>query len=345
VSGELSTGTDLVVRSYVDADEAEVLELLRGSLGEGPGGRRTSEYFRWKHVDNHFGRSYMTVAEKAGRIIGFRALMRWRFVIGEDTVAAVRPVDTVTHPEERGRGVFSKLTRAAIDALRDEADLVYNTPNSNSLPGYVKMGWRVAGRIPVAVRVRKPARFAAGKLRHGRSEAQPVVRPQVAAPTAGDVLSDDATVEELLRSCELPSSGYATPRSAGYLRWRYGRAPLLGYHGLLREWGGVPVGLILFRPRAEGSLWGLSVGDLLVRPGDVRTARGLLRDAGRSAAAAYVAAAFPSGSTAARAHHGPATITAPHGMTFVVNPLRSDLVPDPTKLSSWSLSTGDVEVF
>jgi hypothetical protein len=32
-------------------------------------------------------------------------------------------------------------------------------------------------------------------------------------------------------------------------------------------------------------------------------------------------------------------------MTLVANPLRPDLVPDPLLLSSWSLSTGDVEVF
>jgi hypothetical protein len=32
-------------------------------------------------------------------------------------------------------------------------------------------------------------------------------------------------------------------------------------------------------------------------------------------------------------------------MTFVVNALRPDLSPDPRLLSSWSLSTGDVEVF
>jgi hypothetical protein len=32
-------------------------------------------------------------------------------------------------------------------------------------------------------------------------------------------------------------------------------------------------------------------------------------------------------------------------MTFVVNPLRTDLDPDPTALASWALSTGDVEVF
>jgi hypothetical protein len=32
-------------------------------------------------------------------------------------------------------------------------------------------------------------------------------------------------------------------------------------------------------------------------------------------------------------------------MTFVVNPLTGGLTPDPTRLASWALWTGDVEVF
>jgi hypothetical protein len=32
-------------------------------------------------------------------------------------------------------------------------------------------------------------------------------------------------------------------------------------------------------------------------------------------------------------------------MAFVVNPLEEELHPDPRLLSSWALSTGDVEVF
>jgi hypothetical protein len=345
MNGDISTGTDLVVRPYVDADEPEVIELLRGSLGEGPVGRRTPEYFRWKHVENHFGRSYMIVAESGGRIIGFRALMRWRFRIGDRTIEAVRPVDTVTHPQERGRGVFSTLTKAALEALRGEVDLVFNTPNTNSLPGYLKMGWQIAGQIPVSVRIIRPVRFLAGKLRRGRSEAPAPGRPPVSAPTAAEVLADGPRIAALIERSEVPGPGFATPRSVDYLRWRYGSAPQLDYHGVLVEEAGEPIGVALFRLRAEGSLWGLSVGDVVVRPGDVQTAARLLRAARRSADVAYVAAAFPAGSTAARAHGGPTTIRAPHGMTFVVNPLRPDLEPDPLELSSWALSTGDVEVF
>ena len=55
--------------------------------------------------------------------------------------------------------MFSRLTRAALDALDGQVDLVFNTPNGKSGPGYLKLGWREVGRVPVAVRVRRPLRL------------------------------------------------------------------------------------------------------------------------------------------------------------------------------------------
>jgi GNAT superfamily N-acetyltransferase len=345
MSANASVSPDLSVRPYRDLDEPEVLELLRGSLGEGPAGERTPEYFRWKHLENPFGRSYMIVAELDGQIIGFRALMRWRFRVGDRTIEAVRPVDTVTHPDHRGRGVFSMLTRTALDSLRGEVHVVFNTPNSNSLPGYLKLGWTLVGEIPVWVRISRPARFIASKLRRERSSGDtPGERPAIAAPTAGDVLADQPAISALIEGSEVAPWGFSTPRSVDHLRWRYGQAPLLGYHAVSEERGGEVIGLALFRLRSQGSLWGLSVGDVIVRPGDVATARRLLGAARRATDIAYVAMSFPPGSAAARAR-GATALKAPRGMAFVVNPLEEEVHPDPRLLSSWALSTGDVEVF
>ncbi len=336
---------DVAVRPYREVDEPEVLDLLRLCLGPGPGGERTPEYFRWKHLENPFGRSFMIVAESEGQIVGFRALMRWRFRVGDRAIEAVRPVDTCTHPDHRGQGVFSMLTRRALESLKDEVDLVFNTPNPNSLPGYLKMGWQIVGEVPVSVRISRPARFLLAKLRRGASRPTASHPPPIAAPGALQILGDGAAVDSLIETSERPGWGYSTERSVEYLRWRYGEAPLLGYHAALEERAGRLRGIAFFRLRPQGTLWGLSVGDVIVGSGDVATARRLLRAARRAADVAYVAMTFPPGSTAARARRGPTTLRAPRGMVFVVNALHPDLSPDPTVLSSWALSTGDVEVF
>lgn len=69
--------------------------------------------------------------------------LRWKFdVPGEGTISAVRAVDTATHPDWQGSGIFTRLTLGALDELRDDGlDVVFNTPNDQSRPGYLKMGW------------------------------------------------------------------------------------------------------------------------------------------------------------------------------------------------------------
>jgi hypothetical protein len=72
--------TAVSIRSYSDGDETGVLHLLNAALGVGPAGERSAGFFRWKHLNNPFGRSFMLVAEADDRIVGLRAFMRWEFV-------------------------------------------------------------------------------------------------------------------------------------------------------------------------------------------------------------------------------------------------------------------------
>jgi len=328
------------IRPYGDEDEPEVLALLATALGEGPGGDRSAEFFRWKHLANPAGRSLMLVAETAGRIIGFRSLMRWRFRAGDRDVLAVRPVDTATHPDFQGHGVFSRLTRESLRQLEDGVDLVYNTPNEKSLPGYRKMGWRVAGSMPVSVRIRHPVRFGL-RLRGGDAPSQ-AFAPRVRADTAKEAL---VGVAPLLEVGEGTEPRLHTPTDTDYLRWRYGAAPLLDYRVVRDEVGNGLRGIAIFRVRARGRLWESTVADVIVRAGDTATARRLLGRVARAADVDHLTCSFPVGSATRAAARGSAFIRAPRGITLAVNRLRRDLVPDPGDPRSWALCLGDLEVF
>ena len=334
-------GARVDVRPYDDADEAAVLALLDASLGGGPAGSRPAGFFRWKHLENPFGRSFMLVAETDGRIVGLRAFMRWEFATGDRRFRAVRAVDTATHPDHRGRGIFSTLTLEALDALRDQADFVFNTPNEQSLPGYLKMGWRVVGRVPIHVRVRRPVRFAT-HARSWRTEEKAGDVPAVRAPLASDVL--DERIDGLMASRERPR-GIATPRDGAYLRWRFGAAPLLGYRAVVTGDRGHVDGVAIFRVRPRGALVEATVAETIVRGGDRRSAGRLLRLVGASARMDHAACSFPRGSSPWAAARRAGFVRVPGGMTLVVNALGHDLEPDPFDLRSWALSLGDLEVF
>jgi hypothetical protein len=335
--GPALTDPAITVRPFAVGDEAEVLDLLHVTLGGGPVGRRPPEFFRWKHLDNCFGPSYMLVAEADGRLVGLRAFMRWRFSAGDQVLRAVRAVDTATHPDYQGMGVFSRLTREALDALDGQVDLVFNTPNQKSGPGYLKMGWREVGRVPVAVRVRRPLRL----LTAGRRSLRPA--PAVAADPAAAVLEDRAGLGRLL-GCEPTPSGLATLRGTDYLAWRYGAAPLLGYRAVIEERGGELTGVAIFRVRRRGALWESTIAEVIAG-GDTGTARRLLRKVVRSAPVDHLTLHAPTGSALARAAAMAGFLPSPVGVTLVVNPRRAGIRPDPTDLRVWSLSLGDLEVF
>ncbi|MGH2722676.1 MAG: GNAT family N-acetyltransferase [Actinomycetota bacterium] len=332
------------VRPYADTDEAEVLRLLDEVLVVSPAGGPPSRLFRWKHLENPFGRSHLLVADAGGRIVGLRAFMRWTFRAGGRAYRAVRAVDTATHPEFQGRGVFSRLTLAALEDLRGDADFVFNTPNARSGPGYLKMGWRAVGRLPVQVRVRRPLRFLRGLPAIGAAAPAGGPRPPVIAASAAEALEDGALLAEVLEARGPDRGGLSTPHSPEYLRWRYAGGAI-DYRAVWDPGERGARGLAIFRIRQRGRLWEAAVSEVLVAPGDGGTAARLLRRVAAAAPTDHLLCLIPRGSFPTGATRRTGFLPWRHGPVLMVNSLREALVPDPVDPRSWSLSLGDVEVF
>lgn len=117
----------------------DILEIFSESL-KNTNGRA---WFEWKHLRNPFGKSIGYIAEENGEMLGVRLFMQWQFRCNGQVFKALRPVDTVTRPRARGKGIFTSLTRRALEECKGKYDFIFNTPNQKSLPGYLKMGWRV----------------------------------------------------------------------------------------------------------------------------------------------------------------------------------------------------------
>lgn len=331
------------IRPYRDSDEPEILALLARALGPGPVGGRIPEFWRWKHLDSPFGRSFVLVAETEGRIAGVRPFMRWRFRSAERDFNVVRAVDTATDPAEQGKGIFSRLTLAALDGLRDDIDFVFNTPNGKSGPGYIKLGWQDVGAMPVRIRVSRPLRFAR-RLRQLDREIYDTPDLAVRAPRVDEVLGDP--LERLLAdSVDQEERRLRTPKTVDYLRWRYAAVPRLQYYAIHTEDSAGPTGLAIFRVRARGTLRETALAEMFVRPGDSRTARRLLKAVAAAARTDHVAVSFPRKSAPNSAAMRSRFVRAPGGIHFVVNHLDRDHMPDPASISSWALSLGDLEVF
>jgi len=344
---------ELVCRPLTEADTPAVLDLLTASLAGGPTGTRSADFFDWKHRRNPFGASPGLLTEAPdGRIAGVRLFLRWewRDAANGRTVRAVRPVDTATHPDFQGRGIFRRLTVQLLEEVAPEAELVFNTPNGNSLPGYLKMGWRELGRVPVALRIARPAAFALGaRAALARRPARRTGPVHCPLPTAAEWFAENpGALDELLREraeADTADRRLAVARTPAYLGWRYGDAPGLDYRVLTTRRGGELTGVAFGRPRRRGPLTEFTLAELIVRPGDRAGAARLLRRAAADSGCDHVATHLSPGTEAAAAALRSGYLTAPRtGMTLAARTPAGPLPADLT-LPSWRFSLGDLEVF
>lgn len=204
---------DITYRAGKDEDVPQIVALLRASLGEEllP---KSELFWNWKHVKNPFGNSPLAVAIHNDKIVGVRAFMQWRWEGDGKSFRALRAVDTAVHPDYQGFGIFTKLTLGLIDTCRKEGfDLVFNTPNDKSRPGYLKMGWVAKGKLPIRIR------FVAGI---GRSSSMESLLTPV-----------DSAVDLFFEKDFSAQAGgsLCTPVSKEYLLWRYHQVPGQQYFG------------------------------------------------------------------------------------------------------------------
>lgn len=145
--------SDFEVRALVDADVPDVLSALEAAFDR----TFTEDWFLWKHRENPAGHSYGLVAEDEAGFLGVRLLLQWRFSSNGTPISGLRPCDTVTVGRARRRGVFKTMTTRAIEEVRADHDLLFNTPNEQSLPGYLKMGFAVWHSVDQGVRLVRPS--------------------------------------------------------------------------------------------------------------------------------------------------------------------------------------------
>ncbi|TVZ28229.1 L-amino acid N-acyltransferase YncA [Gillisia sp. Hel_I_86] len=205
------------IREATDKDIPGILEVLKASLGE-TSSKKTEEVWRYKHVGNPFGRSLVLLAVENNEIIGIRAFMSWKWQKINVDYLAYRAVDTATHPSHQGKGVFKKLTLAAIDIAKSKGvHLIFNTPNVKSKPGYIKMGWEEVGKLNIRVVLNNPFKWSFDS-------------PDKAYET--NLKSDDSQFLNLIseyNSIMGERQRFFTPKSLSYLLWRYENNPLQGY--------------------------------------------------------------------------------------------------------------------
>jgi GNAT superfamily N-acetyltransferase len=334
VGVETDYGTGVETRPMRPEDEPAVVEVLLAAFGEWPHDvpeASAHEFFRWKHVEGPWGPSIGIVAEVDGAVAGFCGQMPWRMRGGGELWHAMRGVDLAVRPAHRGRGVARRLREPLM--LPAEVAFRWSNPNDLSHRGNLNTGSQNVGRIRAYVR---PCR-GGSTLGRGIGSGDRHRELEVHAPTAAEVLADADLVQRALAGAG-SDQPLTTARDAGYLRWRYGR---FGKYRAIAAADG-SAGVAIFRVRRQGRLAVADVCELLVEGPDRHTETQLLRRISKSCRVA--ALIVNARSTAAAAARG--LLPSRHGVSITATPVPDGPAarPDPTRLRSWALSRGDLEL-
>jgi hypothetical protein len=189
------------------SDLEQIVSLFEVCLGS-DGGAPTVEFWNWKHNQNPGGVSPVILAWDNDKLVGIRAFMCFKFHNKNGVIKAYRPVDTATHPEYQGKGIFKNLTLSLIEDLKkiNQAAFIFNTPNDQSKPGYLKMGWIEWGRPLIQILptfsflLTNFSKDQARLLGHDFSKCKPVANQQV-----------------------------VVYKDAAYYNWRYQQIPMKQY--------------------------------------------------------------------------------------------------------------------
>ncbi|MEQ1566644.1 MAG: GNAT family N-acetyltransferase [Myxococcota bacterium] len=218
---ELVGPHELDLDAYVALQREAFAELLteRGA----PADHLVPAYFTWKYAPPG-GPARIAVVREGGRYIAANAMFPLAIRQGSRTIRAWQSCDTATAPDARGKGWFGACLRALQGSLGSD-EIFFGFPNTNSVRGFEKLGWRVMSPVQVWTR--------------------PVPGWSTAAIAGVDPLDPNDPLDDLRDA--LATSGRALiDRSPAYLRWRYREHPVYSYRCWLYRGDGV--GLAVVRP-------------------------------------------------------------------------------------------------
>jgi GNAT superfamily N-acetyltransferase len=125
----------------------------------------TPRYLEWLYVSNPDGRAVGYDAWDGDKLAAHYVCIPARAWVEGLDVPVLLSLNTATHPDYQGKGLFTKLAAMTFEAGAAQGfDGVYGVANANSTPGFVrKLGFQLVRPLE--------ARVGLGSLRHGPKAA------------------------------------------------------------------------------------------------------------------------------------------------------------------------------
>ena len=231
-----------------DVDDARGIAALFETVF---GVTRPASYGVWKFDENPAGPPITVVAEDAGRIVGQYMLLPTPLRLGKQRILGAQSLDTMTHPDYRGQGMFTLLANESFSiALTRGVEALYGFPNENSLHGFIRrLNWDYTGDVGTWAR---PLHLG---LHHRVPPAlKPVANLASAVwPSTGtrrfEMIYASAPIpgwDALLQQSSPAKDACSIDRSAEWIQWRYSANSGANYEWVGATAGGVLLGCVVW---------------------------------------------------------------------------------------------------
>lgn len=134
-------------RNYENGDEYQILNLFREAFNE----EESLDFWRWKFMQGPFGKGIIKLLFDGEMLIGHYAAIPMNVLIKNTIIRAICSIDSMTHPDYRGKSVFSHLAKKFYKECEQRGfRFVYGFPNQSIYPIRIrKLAWRGLGKMSI----------------------------------------------------------------------------------------------------------------------------------------------------------------------------------------------------
>lgn len=136
-----------ICRDHQDGDEYQLLTLYKEVNNK----EMTLDHWKWKFTESPSGKAVIKLMFDGDKLIGHYAAIPMNMQVKNKLVKAVLSVNTMTHPDYRGYGIFAYLGKETYRVCEQKGfKFVYGFPNNNIYQSRIKkLGWKGYGKMSI----------------------------------------------------------------------------------------------------------------------------------------------------------------------------------------------------
>jgi hypothetical protein len=250
----------------------------------------SEEYLDWQYNKNPFGMPYYSLAFDKDMIVGQYIVIPMKYRLSGSVINGSLSLNTLTHPNYQGKGLFIKMAKKTYDLCKDKNVLfTVGFPNPLSFGGFVKkLDFENLGYCNIKICVLRPLKvlfnqFKKKKDKHGGDiKINLKIKSQKSIDISNLNNSDSSLYTEFWNSISSQSNLYTIDKTWEYINWRYFEIPNRKYYVTKTMSNGKITSICAFRVEKVLGTNTAIIMDLLVRDGADNDVKGLLKELKRN---------------------------------------------------------------